>query len=63
MRRALAVFTAVGIVAIASPTDYEAVGQGEHTPLDCLPDASFLERTTRAIKEYLGYVVMGGGAG
>jgi len=57
MRRALAVFTAIGIDAIASPTDYEAVGQAEHTLLDWLPDASSLERTTRALKEYLGYVV------
>jgi len=31
-----------------SPTDYEAVGQGEHTLLDWLPDARSLEHTTRA---------------
>jgi len=59
MRRALAVFSAAGITAIASPTDYEEAGQGEHTLLDWVPDASSLERTTRAIKEYLGYVVYG----
>jgi len=57
MRRALAVFAAAGIDAIASPTDYEEVGQAEHTLLDWLPDASSLDRTTRALKEYLGYAV------
>lgn len=57
MRRALAVFTAAGIDTIASPTDYEITGQANRALLGWLPDAGSLERTTRAIKEYLGYAV------
>jgi len=54
MRRALAVFVTAGIDAIASPTDYEAVGQAEHTLLDWLPDASSLERSTLVLKKIVG---------
>jgi len=57
MPRALATFRAAGVKAVPSPTDYEVVDRQQTTIMDFLPDAGALEGTTRAIKEYLGYVV------
>ena len=57
MPRALATFYTAGIDAIPSPTDYEVVDKAEITILDFLPDADALSETTRAVKEYLGFVV------
>lgn len=57
MPRALATFRAVGVDVIPSPTDYGVVDKEESTILDFLPDAEALFGTTRAMKEYLGFVV------
>ncbi len=57
MRRALATFRAAGINAIPGPTDFEVVEPEARTVLDWLPDAGALAGTTRALKEYLGFVV------
>jgi uncharacterized SAM-binding protein YcdF (DUF218 family) len=57
MRRALAVCLAVGIDAIPSPTDIEVVSRQTWTVLDWLPNAGALMGTTRALREYLGFVV------
>ena len=54
MYRALATFRSAGVRAIPSATDFEGVGEGRQTVLDWLPNAAALERTTRALKEYLG---------
>ncbi len=54
MRRAAATFRAAGIRIVPAPTDYEALPEPEPTLLDYLPDASALEGSTRAFKEYLG---------
>jgi len=57
MHRALATFRSAGIHAIPSPTDYRVVNQEEFTILSFLPDAEALAGTTRAVKEYLGFLV------
>ena len=56
MPRALATFQAVGVKAVPSPTDYEVV-ERQTTIIDLLPKAQALAGTTRAIHEYLGYLV------
>ena len=64
MRRALATFRSAGIQAIASPTDYEILncrkspsGNEKFDIFGFLPDAEALADNTKAIKEYLGFVV------
>jgi len=64
MRRALATFRSAGIQAIASPTDYEILncrkspsGNEKFNILGFLPDAEALADSTKAIKEYFGFVV------
>jgi uncharacterized SAM-binding protein YcdF (DUF218 family) len=57
MCRALAAFQAVGINAIPVPTDIEVVERDQRTVLDWLPNAGALMGTTRALKEYLGFIV------
>lgn len=57
MHRALATFRSAGIHAIPSPTDYRVVNQEEFTILSFLPDTEALAGTTRAVKEYLGFLV------
>jgi uncharacterized SAM-binding protein YcdF (DUF218 family) len=54
MPRALALFRASGIDAVPAPTDFEVVDRGDRTLMSWLPDATALEGSTRAIKEYLG---------
>ena len=56
MRRAAATFRKAGIAVIPAPTDFETLG-GSVSALDWLPDAGALLGTTRAIKEYVGFVV------
>lgn len=56
MRRALATFRSAGIDAIPSPTDYETIEQAWMF-LDGLPDSKALDKTTRCLKEYLGFIV------
>ena len=57
MPRAVATFHSAGIDVIPSPTDYEAVEGNQAIILGLLPDVDALEGTTRAIKEYIGYMV------
>ncbi len=57
MRRALVTFQAAGVNTIPAPTDFEVVEREVRTVLDWLPYAGALEGTTRALKEYLGFVV------
>lgn len=54
MRRAQAVFEALGVNVIPAPTDYQVVNKVASV-LDWLPCADALDRTTQAIKEYLGW--------
>lgn len=57
MPRALAAFRRSGIDAVPATTDVRVVGSVRTTsPLDVLPDAAALARTTEAIKEWLGLV-------
>jgi len=56
MPRALAAFYAVGVKAVPAPTDFEVTSEPQH-PLRWLPDAQALAGSTRALKEYLGWVV------
>lgn len=65
MPRSLLIFKHLGIDAIAAPTDFnttdrdwqEIQGSTEAVVLNALPEADRLQRTTRALKEYLGLVV------
>ena len=65
MPRSLLIFKHLKIDAIAAPTDFntterdwqELQGTTEATVLNALPEADHLNRTTRALKEYLGLVV------
>ena len=57
MPRSLTTFRVAGVKAVPAATDYEVVDKQRTTILDFLPDAEALEGTTRAVKEYLGYVV------
>ena len=56
MRRAKAVFEQFGIKVVVAATDYQVV---ERYPsiLDWLPQAAALDRTTKGIKEYIGWWV------
>lgn len=56
MRRALATFRSQGIEAIPAATDHHVV-EGSTTLLDLLPRAGSLDGSTRAIREYVGYIV------
>ncbi|MBK1633261.1 hypothetical protein CKO31_21400 [Thiohalocapsa halophila] len=57
MPRAAAAFRAVGLEVIPAPTDYEVVARRRVTILDWLPDAQALADSSRAFKEYLGFLV------
>lgn len=65
MPRSLKIFHKQGIRAIPAPTDYLVSQQELQEPnsslaavmLNLIPDAGHLDRTTRAIKEYIGTVV------
>ncbi|MBC7971900.1 MAG: YdcF family protein [Verrucomicrobia bacterium] len=65
MPRSLLIFKHLGMDAIAAPTDFntterdwqEIQGSTEAIVLNVLPEADRLQRTTRALKEYLGLVV------
>jgi len=57
MPRALAVFRSQGIDAIPSPADFGVVDKKELIIFDWLPNVDALRKTTRAIKEHLGYAV------
>jgi len=64
MRRALATFQTAGIDAVPAATDYEEIDCRKWTEeksilMEYLPDAEALARSTRAVKEYVGYVYYG----
>jgi len=54
MPRALATFRKLGIDAIAAPTDFEASRPTGYWLLRWMPSAAALERSSRALKEYIG---------
>jgi uncharacterized SAM-binding protein YcdF (DUF218 family) len=56
MPRALATFRAQGIKTYPAPTDFEVVPVAQATILRWLPDAGALSNTTRALREYLGFL-------
>lgn len=57
MPRAMAVFSSAGLPVEAAPTDFRVVADGDTTLLRWLPQASALDKSTDAIKEWLGYTV------
>ncbi|MBD1904752.1 YdcF family protein [Funiculus sociatus GB2-A5] len=65
MPRSLLIFKRQGIEAIAAPTDFlvtqaelrEPNSSIQSTVLNVLPDAERLQRSTRALKEYIGIVI------
>lgn len=54
MPRAKTCFEKEGFLVVSAPTDYIKQFYHKLTILDLLPDADALERTTRALKEYIG---------
>lgn len=56
MPRAVETFTRFGIEVIPAATDFEAVPPLEQGLLQWLPDTEALDGSTRAIKEYLGWL-------
>lgn len=54
MPRALATFQKLGIDAIPAPTDFEASPPSGSTLLQWMPDSQLLDRSSRALKEYIG---------
>ncbi len=56
MHRAKAVFENLGVTVISAATDYQVV-ERYASVLDWLPQSSALDRTTKGIKEYLGWWV------
>jgi uncharacterized SAM-binding protein YcdF (DUF218 family) len=57
MRRALATFRSAGIEAVPVTADIETVDTGDRSLLRWMPSAEALEGSTRAIKEYAGFLV------
>lgn len=57
MRRALALFQAQGIEVVPASTDIQSTDTDEPGILRWLPDTYFLHATSRAVKEYIGYLV------
>ncbi len=63
MPRSLLIFQRQGMQAIAAPTDFLVTDRDLQTSslqdflLDLLPDAEALQRSTRALKEYIGLAV------
>jgi uncharacterized SAM-binding protein YcdF (DUF218 family) len=65
MPRSLQIFKRQGIEAIAAPTDFlvsqqefeEPNSSPQATVLSLLPDTDRLEKTTLALKEYMGMVI------
>ena len=57
MPRALATFQKAGLNVIAAETDVLHGGVDDPLPLSLLPDSASLDRSTRAIKEWIGLIV------
>jgi uncharacterized SAM-binding protein YcdF (DUF218 family) len=54
MPRALAIFKNAGLPVIPSSTDVRGTFPADFTVLDLLPDSEALDKTTRAMKEWVG---------
>lgn len=57
MPRALAAFRMAGVNVLPAATDYGTTGDLPPLPLSVLPDASSLDASTRAMREWLGLLV------
>lgn len=57
MPRALATFQKLGIPVTASSTDVRVINKVERPIFDWLPDSQYLDLTTMALKEWIGYAV------
>lgn len=65
MPRSIAIFRKLGVDAIAAPTDFlvsnqdlkESQGTPQATVINLFPDSGNLERSTRALKEYVGLLI------
>jgi uncharacterized SAM-binding protein YcdF (DUF218 family) len=55
MPRAIATFQKVGIPVIASTTDVRVISKSQRTIFDGLPDSEYLDLTTKAVKEWIGF--------
>ena len=63
MLRAAALFRVHGLTVVPAPTDYTAGGRTRFFFFDFLPCTDALVDTTRAVKEYVGYVLLRSPAG
>ena len=59
MRRSQALFKAQGLDVVPASTDIQSTKTDVPAILDWIPDAYFLYTTSRAVKEYVGYIVYG----
>jgi uncharacterized SAM-binding protein YcdF (DUF218 family) len=57
MPRALATFKSAGISATPAPTDFEAAGPAPSGLVAWIPSPEALDVTTRALKEFVGWLV------
>jgi uncharacterized SAM-binding protein YcdF (DUF218 family) len=57
MPRALATFQKLGIPVTDSSTDVRVIDKVERPIFDWLPDSQYLDLTTMAVKEWVGYAV------
>ena len=55
MPRAFATFQKAGIPVAASSTDVRVIYKAERTIFDWLPDSEYLDLTTKALKEWIGF--------
>ena len=55
MPRALATFQKAGLPVVAASTDVRVIHKTERTIFDWLPDSEYLDLTTKALKEWIGY--------
>lgn len=62
MPRAVEIFRRAGLPVTPSSTDVRGTPSIAFTPLELLPDADSLSRTTRAVKEWLGLLAVKIGA-
>ena len=59
MPRALATFQKAGLPVVASSTDVRVIHKAERTIFDWLPDSEYLDLTTKALKEWIGFWAYG----
>ncbi len=57
MPRALATFQKAGLPVVASSTDVRVIHKTERTIFDWLPNSEYLDLTTKALKERIGFWV------